>query len=67
MSTGDRERELLEIRGVFVIFKVLNGLTRHVLELHRLTAVSASLQIFLSTIHDLALPLDVLRRSHVFV
>ena len=47
VSTGDRE--LLEIRGVFVIFQVLSGLTRHVLELHRLNAVSVSLQSLLST------------------
>ena len=44
-----RERELLEIRGVFAIIQVWCGLTHHVLELHRLNAVCVSLQVFLST------------------
>ena len=44
-----RERELLEIRGVFAIIQVRCGLTHHVLELHRLNAVCVSLQVFMST------------------
>ena len=44
-----RERELIQIRGVFAIIQVRCGLTHHVLELHRLNAVCVSLQVFFST------------------